>query len=183
MTALEIKNYALKLCGLPSMPDTYVIDYINEALDNLAIKYDTARKKVIIALTGTENEWTDLPSDCLAVKRCFKVDNNYVDDDFLIENNQIQFTDTGTYKVECLSMQEHISALTDTPAINIAYHIALAYWVAHKEISREFLLEDMVQGNNKVMLLQEYGVKAEEANNALSSMKRSRKRIKYADFF
>jgi len=182
MTVLEIKNYALLLCGLREIPDSYVLQYINQSMDSLATKYDSAGKKVIANIEGTENEWIDLPSDCIAVKRCFKDDNNYVNDDFLVENSQIQFTIPGTYKTEYIATQTHVTGLTDTPATNVLYHEALAYGVAFRETTRIFLLEDMFEGNNKIMLLQEFNAKADEANTKLTSMKHSRKRMKYAPF-
>jgi len=182
MTVQEIKTYALLLCGLREIPDSYVLQYINQSMDSLATKYDSAGKKVITNIIGTENAWTDLPADCIAVKRCFKDDNNYVNDEFLVENNQIQFTIPGTYKTEYITTQTRVTALTDIPIINMLYHESLSYGVAFREITRIFLLEDMIEGNNKFMLLQEFNRKSAEANTKLTSMKHSRKRMKYAPF-
>lgn len=179
MNCQAIKSYALKKTGLNNILDGYVIDYINETMDSLAIEYDSARKKIITTITATENEWIDLPSDCLAVKRCFKGDNNYVYDDFIIENGQIQFTITDTYKVEYLGLQAHVTQITDIPSINIAYHEALALGVSHKEANRIFMYDNETI---KVQLFQEYLQAKNQASGAASMQKRSRKRMKFAPF-
>ncbi|MDD3174568.1 MAG: hypothetical protein PHF63_13070 [Herbinix sp.] len=63
-----------------------------------------------------------------------------------------------------------------------AFHQAIAYYVAYKELSTIFMHEDLSQSNNKLNLLIEYNQRAEIANSRLKAMKKSRKRIKYAPF-
>lgn len=183
MTVQEIKNYALLLCGQRDIPDAYLLQYINESMDNLTVKYDSAGQKKILVVSGIKGEWQDLPNDCVTLKRCNENGSEFIYDNFYVENGQIQFGNTAEYKIEYIALQEHVTALTDTPNINIAYHECLAYGVAFKEATRIFMYEDMVEGNQKFILLQEFNKKAIEANNKVSNSKRSRKRIKYADFF
>ncbi len=165
------------------MPNSYVLSYINELLSELAMKYDSAGRKKIAYIDAEKSEWYDLPKDCLAVKRCINDENNYVCDYFIIENGQIQFTISGSYKIEHIAAQNCVINITDIPGINLAYHEALAYGVAFKETNRIFMHEDMIQGNNKYLLMQEYLLKSKEANDKLSTMKRSRRRINYSPFY
>ena len=66
--------------------------------------------------------------------------------------------------------------------INEAFHQAIAYYVAYKELATIFMHEDLSQSNNKLSLLIEYNNRADAANQRLTTMKKSRKRIKYAPF-
>lgn len=183
MNCQEIKASAVILSGLRDIPDTYVLLYINTIMKELAIKYDaTAAKKKTIYIDGEKNEWTDLPKDCLSVKRCIREENNYVYDEFLIENQQITFAIPGTYKVECIMPHCSVKDISDTPDINAAFHDAISYGVAFKETNRIFMHEDMFQGNNKTFLFQEYNKMAGEANSKLLGMKKSRRRIKFTPF-
>lgn len=184
MNCQEIKTRALILAGLREMPDAYVLSYINEIMQELAVKYDaTAAKKKNIYIDAEKSEWIDLPEDCLSVKRCINEENNYVYDEFLIENQQISFAVHGSYKIECIAPHCSVKDISETPGINIAFHDAIACGVAFKETNRIFMHEDMFQGNNKTFLLQEYSRKATEANIKLLGMKKSRRRINYAPFF
>ena len=45
MNCQEIKNYTLKKTGLNTIPDAYLIDYINEIMDSLVVDADSAGKK------------------------------------------------------------------------------------------------------------------------------------------
>lgn len=178
MTVQEIKNLALVLCGQREIPDAYVLMYINEAMNDLAIQYDEAGKKEVTYLYGTKDIWTDLPNNCIAIKRCFK--GNVLEDDFLIENGQIKFPTEGEHKVEYIATQDNVTALTDTPGINQLFHEALAYYVAYKEMARIFMHEDLTEGNHKVLLLAEYRRKSGLASTKLRTIKKSRQRIKYS---
>lgn len=178
MTVQEIKNLALLLCGQRDIPDAYVFMYINEAMNDLATKYDEAGKKEVTYLYGVDEVWTDLPDRCTSIKRVSK--NNVPVTDYLIENGQIKFSTVGEHKVEYVTMQDKVSALTDTPRINELFHEALAYYVAYREMTRIFMHEDLTQGNNKILLLSEYNRRIEQASAKLRTMKKSRQRIKYA---
>lgn len=178
MNCQEIKNYAIKHTGLKDIPDSYLLDYVNETMDGLVIDSDSAGKKATIDVTAVANEWIDLPVDYVAVKRCIK--NNQVYDDFLIENNQIQFKESGDYKVEYIKMQDHVSALADTPSINVIYHETLALGAAYKEAARIFMYDN---NNIKAQLFSEYMTERNKAIKKATNTKRSRRRIQYADFF
>jgi len=178
MTVQDIKNYALKKTGFNQIPDAYLIDYVNEIMDSLVVDADSAGKKEVAYLYGIKDIWTDLPNNCIAIKRCFKGD--VLEDDFLIENGQIKFPTEGEHKVEYIATQDNVTALTNTPGINQLFHEALAYYVAYKEMTRIFMHEDLIEGNNKILLITEYHRKAEQANRTLQTMKKSRRRIKYA---
>lgn len=177
MNCQEIKNLALLHCGQRDIPDSYVLMYINEAMTELATRFDSAGKKETTYLYGINDMWTDLPDNCIAVKRCFKGDT--LTDDFLVENGQIKFHTEGEYKVEYIATQDNVTSLTATPQINILFHNALAYYVAYKEMTRIFMHEDLIEGNNKILLVTEYHRQAEQANKKLTTMKKSRRRIKY----
>lgn len=178
MTVQEIKNLALLLCGQRDISDTYVYMFINEALSDLAIKFDEAGKKETTYLYGIDDIWTDLPDKCISVKRVSK--NGIPETEYLIENGQIKFPTVGEHKIEYVTMQDKIKALTDIPRINELFHESLAYYVAYKEMTRIFMHEDLTEGNNKTLLLAEYNRKTELANAKLRTMKKSRQRIKYA---
>lgn len=179
MNVQEIKDYALLLSGFKDIPNSYVYMYINEAVNDLS-RFDTAGIKKTIYLYGTEEDWTELPSGCLAVKRVFK--DNVLTSGYVIENGQIKFDIPGEYKAEVLITPSKVTTLTEVPEIHLLYHDALAYYVAFKETSRIFMHEDLIQGNNKVLLFTEYNRRAEQANSKLMGMKRSRSRMKFADF-
>lgn len=178
MNCQEIKNLALLLCGQRDIPDVYVLMYINEAMADLVTRFDEAGKKETTYLYGISDMWTDLPDNCIAVKRCYK--GSMLENDTLIENGQVKFPTEGEHKVEYIAMQDNVTLLTNTPGINRLFHDALAYYVAYKEMTRIFMHEDLTEGNNKILLITEYHRKAEQANKKLTTMKKSRRRIKYA---
>lgn len=185
MTVNEIRNYATVLSGLSTIPEAYTYLFINEVLYDLAMNYDEAGKKEDYYITQIKDEWTNLPDNCTAVKRCFRINNSSPSygsptTDFLIENGQIQFGVEADYKIEYIALPDKISKLTDIPDINQLFHDAIAYWVAYKELCRVFMHEDMTEGTTKSLLLTEYGRKAQQANTKLRLMKKSRKHIKYA---
>lgn len=175
MTVQEIKNLALVLSGQRDMPDNYLFLYINEAMSDLAIRYDEAGKKDITYLYG--DDWVDLPSGCISIKRCSK--DNVPVTDYLVENGQIKFIENGEYKIEYIKLHDKITKLTDVPGTNELFHEALAYYVGYKEMARIFMHEDLTQGNNKMLLLTEYNRKIEQASAKLRLMKKSRQRVKY----
>lgn len=179
MKVLDIKNYALKKTGLNAIPDAYLIDYVNETMDSLVIDTDSAGKKATITLTAVANEWIDLPVDYIAIKRCINTENNRVCDEFFIENSQIQFRISGEYRVEYIKMQDHVLSLEDTPPINIIFHETLALAAAYKEASRIFMYDN---NNIKAQLYGEYMAERKKAIIKATDTKRSRKRIRYADF-
>ena len=180
MTVQEIKNYALLLSGFNDIPDSYVYIYINQIMNDLAIKYDEAGKKATSIVTVVKDAWNELPANCIAVKRCLL--NNYIYDDFVIENGQIKFNNAGTFTMEYITTQTPVVALANTPGVNIVFHEAIAYGVAYKESSRIFMHEDMVEGNQKFILLQEFNKKSLEAATKARLTKKSRQRVKYAPF-
>lgn len=178
MTVQEIKNLALLFCGQRDIPDTYVYMYINKAMNELATRFDEAGKKEITYLYGIDDMWTDLPDKCISVKRCSK--NGVPETEYLIENGQIRFPTVGEHKIEYVTMQDNVTALTDTPGIHELFHEALAYYVAYREMTRIFMHEDLTEGNNKTLLLAEYNRESEQAATKLRIMKKSRQRVKYA---
>jgi hypothetical protein len=180
MTVQEIYDYALLLSGFDEIPTDYVYLYINECMNDLAERFDSAGKKETTYLYGIDEDWTDLPSGCLAVKRVFKDNTPY--SEFVVENGQIKFDESGEYKAEILTSPSRVTALTNTPEINQLFHDAIAYYVAYKESTRIFMHEDLTQGNNKILLFTEYNRRAEQANNKIRGMKRSRSRMRYPDF-
>ena len=180
MTVQEIKNFALKKTGFNQIPDAYLIDYVNEIMDSLVVDADSAGKKETIIIDATQGEWTDLPFDFVAVKRCIRTENNQVCDEFLIENSQIQFRISGEYRVEYITMQDHVSSLEDTPPINIIFHETLALGAAYKEAARIFMYDN---NNIKAQLFSEYMEERKKAIRKATNTKRSRRRIRYADFF
>lgn len=179
MNVQEIKDYALLLSGFKDIPNSYVYMYINEAMNDLADRFDTAGIKKITYLYGDE-DWTDLPSGSVAVKRVFK--DNVPYSDFVIENGQIKFNLPGEYKAEVILIPSRVTTSTETPEIHLLYHDCIAYYVAFKETARIFMHEDITEGNNKILLFTEYNRRSEQANSKLMGMKRSRSRMKYADF-
>lgn len=180
MNVQEIQDYALLLSGFDEIPSEYVYSYINECMNDLAVRFDSAGIKETTYLYGIEEDWTDLPSGCLAVKRVFK--DNVPYSEFVVENGQIKFDRPGEYKAEVLIAPSRVKALTDTPRVNQLFHDAIAYYVAYKETNRIFMHEDLTQGNNKILLFTEYNRRAEQANSKIRGMKRSRSRMRYADF-
>ena len=178
MNCQQIKDYVLKKTGFNSIPDSYLFEYINEIMDSLVIESDSAGKKVVSYVYSIPNEWSDLPENCITVKRCFK--DNSLCDDFLVENNQIQFRVPGEYRIEYITNHDYVKDLKDTPAINIIYHETLALGVAYKEANRVFMYDNQ---EVKLQLYGEYRTSLLKAINKASNVKRSRKRMKYADFF
>lgn len=179
MTVQEIKDFVLNKLGFKEVPDKYVLQFVNEIMDSLTM-YDSACKKATNTIITTKGTWTDLPSNCIAVKRCFKNDNEYNYDNFIIENGQIQFKTDGTYSIEYLALQDHVTTLSEVPGVSVIFHEALALGVAYKESCRVFMYDN---DTVKVQLFGEYTNAKETAKGRASNSKRSRKRITYADFF
>jgi len=176
-----VRPIAVTISGFNDISVENVSAFMAEAVFDLATRFDSAGVKETTYLYGIDEDWTDLPEMCVTVKRIFKDDVPY--DDFVIENGKIKFAQTGEYKAEIISIPIISNTSTETTLnINPLYLYAICYYVAYKETSTIFMHEDMVEGNNKSVLLLEYYKKAEEANSRIGNMKRSRKRIKYAPF-
>ena len=187
ITSTSVRLMATKLSGFNDIPVLNVIMYMTDAAFDLATRFDTAGVKEITYLYGIDEDWTDLPETCIAVKRVFKDNQPY--DDFVIENGKIKFAQTGEYKAELITAPYNppldvdvITGPTLTLKINPLYLYAICYYVAYRETASIFMHEDIVAGNNKSMLLLEYNKRAEEANRKLRGMKKSRSRMKYPDF-
>lgn len=146
--------------------------WLNEAMNYLANKYDSACTQTETTITCTDIlEEYDLPDGCIGVRRVFD-SNSYAYRDFKVELGRITFEDEGTYTVRYLSIPSNVTTDNETPGINSAYHLILALFIASRELSRANKNDP-----KGPQLLQEFYFEAENANNRLTNQKRGRRQI------
>lgn len=169
MTVDEIRIMAQLKSGR-SIDLQVAMKFINEALDDLAVDYNTACRKKDYKIQAEENKWVDLPQDCVGVVECTQ--DGYKYDHYVInEHLQIKFETEGTFDIAYLIKYPDVSTKTETPSINNAYHQAIALFVGAREKQRLFGEED--SDSNRLMM--EYMTKAKKAHSKLSTMKRTKK--------
>lgn len=83
---------------------SYIFLYINEAMTDLATRFDEAGKKEVTYLYGIKDIWTDLPNG-IAIKRCAK--GNVLREWYLIENGRDKIPDRrrNTSRIYCYTRQ------------------------------------------------------------------------------
>lgn len=151
----------------------YALRFINEAINELAIEYDTACKRKFLDIEAIEDTWIDLPQNFLTIIRCLdSYDNKFYD--FKVEYGQIKFPYSDKFNIAYLEYPQSCSTETETLDINTAYHYAISLFVAAREKQRLFGNED----TDYVRLMQEYKEKAFKANIRLMRGKKTRRRMK-----
>lgn len=145
----------------------YVLKFMNEAINNLAIEHDTACKREFMTIKADKNIWYDLPDDCLGIKECTYYGEKY--NNYRANHGQIKFGDTGDFEIGYLRYPKMVENETEVPDINGAYHYCLALFVASREIQRLFGDEN----SDSMRLMQEYYTSKENVNLRLSRMKRT----------
>lgn len=175
MTGKDIRVQAQLHCDL-NIESPYAIRYINEAINQLALEYDTAMNKGFTTITVDNVSWNELPKDVVVIKKVTRDNTAY--NSFIVDGNMIRFYDIGTYEIEYLKMPTPLTTETDEPDINSLYHYAIALFVASRERSRLFSDED----NDCLRLMSEFVNNAAKVNVRLSSQKKTRRIIKMPEW-
>ncbi|MBO8161338.1 MAG: hypothetical protein H0Z24_06840 [Thermosipho sp. (in: Bacteria)] len=176
MTGQDIRILAQISIG-KEINKTYATKFLNEGMEILAEKYDTACVKETTTITATKNTWYDLPNGFLKIRKVYKDDDEVLPDNYLVDFDQILFIEDGTYTIEYLRYPNELTVETDTPEIHKAYHKILSYFIASRETSRLFGSENP----ESARFMQEFEIRAKEIDIKLSSQKR-RRRIKTKPF-
>lgn len=150
----------------------YTIKYINECMMKLANQYTTACILDHIKVSVLADTPVELPNDLLHIRRVKKSNDKYTD--FEIFNNSVVFNEDGEYEIDYFKYPKLVSADTETPSIHMAYHYALALFVASREKSRMFGDEE----TDSIRLMQEFERACFEAHTSLSRQKRTPRFIK-----
>lgn len=180
MNCKEIINHAISLSG-GSAPNTiYAIAWINDGMELLSSRYNSANIVAISAdmtFTGaTANTQYPLNSDCRGVLSVVDGKNEqyagYTIDDY----GYISFAADGDYSARWIRRPVALtladSSLTLTPEVHEVFHIPLAYYVAFMD-KRSRAVED----GGAVTYEDAFINRSEEANRTLLSLKAKNVRI------
>jgi hypothetical protein len=135
MTVLEIINQAI-VHEKMSIDHVYGRTHINDALNTLAMLYDTAKVETstIIVCSDTDDYYS-LPSGCIKIQRVEDSDGHeYSKLFYKIDNKKIKFENEDTYTIVYLSKTASVTLDTETPAIDDLYHRTLSKYIAYKEL-------------------------------------------------
>lgn len=182
MTGEQIVQDALRHAAVDGyqINDTYAMDYINAAVDEIIVLRDEIGKKdsTTYSIDNTNvSTWLDLPDDFLTEKRTYATSEGsklitakqepYF---YMIENEQIRFDFKGDYTMEYLKEPDALTDLKKTPDIPKIYHRPMAFYVAGRIKSEIFGEEDSER--NEFMALFERNVA--RAGSRLKTRKRRR---------
>lgn len=139
MTLREILDLAIDRAKT-TISDPDFINYMNDAIRELVLKYDTAKKPATQTIECTDvKTWYSLNSG-LSLKRI--LDSNglpYSGYDIRIDEGKIQFASRGTYTVYYMTDQTALTSMSSTLAVNEIYHRPLALRVASMAATDEKL--------------------------------------------
>ncbi|MES0334795.1 MAG: hypothetical protein SFH39_00335 [Candidatus Magnetobacterium sp. LHC-1] len=166
MTVQEIINQAIVHIRM-SIDSVYGRTHINEAMHELAMKYDTACVKTTTTISCTDSDaYYSMPSDCLKVIRVYDSDGDEYDKTlYRFEQFQIKLDDEDTYTVHYLTTPDSVADNTETPDVNSAYHRPIALFVASKE------LED-IKPDKSSILLSKFYAQVDDVNSKLMNPKK-----------
>ncbi len=110
--------------------------HINDALNILAILYDTAKVQTTTTIACTDEDvYYALPAGCISVFRVEDSDGlEYNKLFYRVEAGNIKFEDEDTFTVVYLARAASVTLDSQTPTINDLYHRTLAKYVAYKEL-------------------------------------------------
>lgn len=175
MTIKDVVQEALLLCGLPEIPDAYAILYTNMAQSKLASKYNEACTKKIVTINASKEDWYKLENDFKAVKRVSLNDNYF--SDYIIENGSI-YLPKGDFRLEMIAYPARLTSINDTLTIATQFQPTISYFISSYERARIF--SDVEADKDR--LYQIFMQNAKEINDALTSSKNSKRRIKAYKF-
>ena len=181
MNARQIIDRAVLLKRMP-IQDVYGLAFMDEAMNLLSLKYDSACTRKTETVVVTSNNIKDFVT--ITAEEGFRGVESVVLDElkvtnYLVDRNAVQFNYVGTYSVNILikstvTMTIPISTVTPpTPTINPAYHYALAKFIASRDLT-----ETEPNNPKSVMLMQEFYQEADEVDSRLSNLKRKNRKIK-----
>lgn len=128
--------------------------FINEALNELAVNFDSACKMVRLPMDFVENTWKALPLDLVALKYVESGDTK--DSSFSVENNEIRFDYTFSGTLVYLRAPVSADILTDYPEVNDLYHPILPIYVGARAKQRDYGSYD----TDSIRLIEEFHSKA-----------------------
>lgn len=139
MTLREILDLAIDRAKT-TISDPDFIEYMNDAIRELVLKYDTAKKPATQTIECTDiKEWYSL-NPGLSLKRVLD-SNGYPFSWYSvrIDDSKIQFASRGTYTVYYMTDQTALTSMSSTLAVNEVYHRPLALRVASMATTDEKL--------------------------------------------
>lgn len=146
-----------------SVNPLFAVKFINEAMDILSTKYDTACiRDSADVITTKDYEELEVPFGCVAIKRIEK--DGYKYNDYTADKDYMTIRDKGAYTVKFNRKPQEVSSGGETPEINSSYHSIIVFYVA-------FCI-----GKNPVNEEKFYAL-AEDVNNRLKRVKRSGNKI------
>lgn len=152
--------------------DTNCIIWVNEAVSDLARRYDTALEMKTTEIVVTDiNSFFEMPEGVVKILRLeIKKDNIKFDNFLVMPPYHIKIGQTGTFILYYLTTPANSIEMTDIPNIHVLYHDALAKFVASKELSRINKTDPLVG-----QLMDEFMADTERAHEVLRSMKKTKR--------
>jgi len=137
MTVTEIGVQVTRL-SYQTPSDAFTIAMVNDAMENLALEFNNAKKRNSTTVACTDaSDWSDLPADCIGVYRVDDSEGNEIANYTIKDGVLINLPSVATYTIRYYTFQTSVTLVGNTPGIHVAYHNALAYWVAYKFISQK----------------------------------------------
>jgi hypothetical protein len=139
MTLREILDLAIDRAKT-TISDPDFINYMNDAIRELVLRYDTAKKAATQTIECADvKEWYSL-NPGLSLKRVLDSNGNpYSRYDIRIDEGKIQFASRGTYTVCFMADHVLLTSMSSELTINEAYHRPLALRVASMAATDEKL--------------------------------------------
>lgn len=147
--------------------------FLNKAIRNIAMNYDTAKKREAITLTATKDEWVDLPNDFIKVYEITD-SNGFRYNDYNISDGQIKFYDDGTYSMQYYRLPKDATVETDEPEINVLYHMPCSLFIAAKERAKQFGDND----SKYIEIINDFNMQIAEVDRQLRKQGRRKRNMK-----
>jgi len=146
--------------------------YINEALQDLAVKYDTACKRTAATVVCPAGVWVDLPAGCIRI-----VDVSPAEF-YEASLGQIRTETDTTLTITYLTRGVNVVNNTDAPDVHELYHLPLALFMAGRDRQRVFADEE----SDAQRLMGEFYRMAADINARLMGLKGTRRTLKAGAF-
>jgi hypothetical protein len=160
MTLRDVLKDAIDFAGVPISDADFIRNY-NRCMYELAMNYDTAKKRVTqtIICTDAADQYA-LTAGCLRIERVLDSNESPFKSYSIYGNAYIVFAYTGTYTVDGTFEQTPITLMSGTIAINTAYLRPIAEYIAAKALKKsdtdkskelmEYFMRDSAMANKNI---------------------------------
>jgi hypothetical protein len=146
MIGTEVQT-AVKSYVKVSLSDSDAIVAINEAIDLIASKGYLFGD---VEVAAASNTWYEMPAECTSIVEVRDGDDEIYYGWRQKGTLQIKFADAGAYTITARRLADHITTLTVTLPVHLAFHQAIATYC--KAWKKAQINDESVDANNKLQL-------------------------------